>query len=154
RNPDDFRGRRIVGAAVFWAMLRKEFVEHVLTKVRRAQHAAVGERSLHKEGQPDQVFQRRAEFLQIGLYVGEYVVPLCRRVADGSAALLEWIIIVGGRGISGQEDKPFGSGDHRTLAPWHLTAALELLVRHELQFFLPWLAAKAGGQRQSVISVA
>src|SRR5262245_61908547 len=103
RNPDDFRRRRIVGAAVLWAMLCKEFVQHVLTEIGRAQYASVGERSFHKERESDQMIQRRAELLQIGLYVREDVTPLCRRVSCGTASLLERIVIVSGRRVAGQK---------------------------------------------------
>jgi hypothetical protein len=109
RNPDDFRGRGIVVAAVFCAMLSKEFVHHVLTEIRRAQHASVGERSLHKECKPDQMIQRSAELLQIGLDIREDVTPLCRRISDGTTSLFEWIVIVSGCGIAGQKNKSFRS---------------------------------------------
>src|SRR5262245_54882219 len=56
-NPDDFRGGRFVVAAVFWAVLGEEFIQHVLTEMRRAQYASVGEGSLHKECEPDQMIQ-------------------------------------------------------------------------------------------------
>src|SRR6516225_11004662 len=123
-------------------MPSKEFVQHVQTEIRRTQHASVGERSLHKEGKPDQMIQRSAELLQIGLYICEYVMPLCRRVSYGAASLLEWIVIVSSCGIAGQKDKSFRSRDDCALAPWHQTAAFPLLVGHELQYFLQWFVAK------------
>ena len=102
-NSDDLRGRRIVGATVLWAMLSKEFIQHVLAEIRRAQDAPVGERSLHKEGKPDQMIQRSAELFQIGLYIREDVAPLCRRVAYGTAALFErFVVVSGGPGTSKQ----------------------------------------------------
>ena len=100
RNSDDFRGWGIVVAAVFWAMLSKEIVQHVHTEIGGTQYASVGERSLHKECKPDQMFERRAELLQIGLYIDEYVAPLCRRVSYGTSSLFEGIIIVSGCGIA------------------------------------------------------
>src|SRR5436190_23561044 len=69
RNPDDLRGRRVVVAAMLRAMLGKEFVHHVLTEVGRTQCATGGERSFDVEGEPDQVIQRGAKFLQVGLDV-------------------------------------------------------------------------------------
>src|SRR5262245_4726369 len=123
-------------------MLGKEFVQHVLTEIRRAQYAAVGKRSLHKEGKPDQMFQRSAELLQIGLYVREDVAPLCRRVSCSATSLFEWIVVVGGCGITSQKDKSFGSRDDCAFAPWHQTAAFQLLVSHELQLSLQRFAAK------------
>src|SRR5262245_40369163 len=153
RNPDDFRRRRVVGAAMLWAMLCKEFVQHVLTEVRRAQYASVGERSLHKEGEPDQMIQRRAELLQIGFYVREDVTPLCRRVSYRTGALFEWLVTVSGCRVAGQKDKSFRSGDDRALAPWHQTAAFELLVSHEIQFSPPTVGGKAGGACRSRVAL-
>src|SRR6516165_9567102 len=89
-------------------MLSKKFVHHVLAEIGRAQYASVGERFLHKECKPDQMIQRTAELLQIGLYIRQYVMPLCGRVSYGTAtSLFEWIVIVSGCGITGQKDKPF-----------------------------------------------
>ncbi len=41
-NPDDLRGRRIVGATVLWAMLSKEFVQHVLAEIWRLKTPPLG----------------------------------------------------------------------------------------------------------------
>src|SRR5262245_39144309 len=109
-------------------MLSKEVVQHVLTEIGRTQYAAIGERSLHKECKPDQMIQRTAELLQVGLYVHEYVAPLCGRVSGGTTSLFERIVIVNGCRIAGQKDKSFRSCDDCALAPWHQTAALPLLV--------------------------
>src|SRR6516162_405957 len=117
-------------------MLSKEFVQHVQTEIGRTQYASVGERSLHEECKPDQMIQRSAQLLQIGLYIREYVTPLRRHVSHGTASLFEWIVIVSGCGVTGQKDKSFRSGDDCALAPWHQTAAFKLLVSHKLQFSL------------------
>ena len=83
-NADDLRGRRVVVAALLGAMLSKELVHHVLAEVGRTQYAAVGERSFHEKRKLDQVVQRGAQFLQIGLDVRKYDAPLRDRVACGA----------------------------------------------------------------------
>src|SRR5262245_53723659 len=55
RNSDHLRWRGIVVTTVFGAMPGEEFVQHILTKIGRAQYAAVGKWPLHKECEPDQV---------------------------------------------------------------------------------------------------
>src|SRR5262245_49337811 len=154
-NPDDFRRRGIVVTAVLRTIAGKEFVQYVQTEIGRTQYASIGERPLHKEGKPDQMVERGAEFLQIGLYVREYVPPLCRRVPYGTTSLFEWIVIVSGCRIAGQKDKSFRACDDCALAPWHQTVALPLLVSHELQFSLQWFAARLvpEGKNEAVISV-
>ena len=62
-------------------MLSKELVHHVLAIIGRAQHAAIGKRSLHKDGQPDEMVERTAELLQICLDVRENRAPLRRWIA-------------------------------------------------------------------------
>jgi hypothetical protein len=91
------------------------------------------------------MIQRSAKLLQIGLYIRQYVMPLYRRVSySTTTTLFEWIVIVSGRGITGQKDKSFRACDDRALAPWHQAAAFELLMGHELQFSPQWSAAKLG----------
>src|SRR5262245_30216622 len=106
-----------------------------------AQYASVEERSLQIRRERDQLIERSAKLLQVGPYVRKYVTPLCTRVAYGTAYLFEWLVIVSGCRIAGEKDKSFGSGDDRALAPWHQTAAFELLMSHELQFSPPRFVA-------------
>src|SRR5262249_33201209 len=80
-----------------------------------------------------------------GLYLREYVTHLCRRVSYGTTSLFERIVIVSGCGITGQKDKSFRSCHDCALAPWHQTAAFQLLVSHELQLSLQWFAARGYG---------
>src|SRR5262249_38386863 len=54
-NADDLRRRRIVIAAVLWAMPSKELIHHVLTEVGRTQYATSGKWSFHKKRKLDQV---------------------------------------------------------------------------------------------------
>ena len=57
-NADHFRRWRVVGAAMFRAVLSQEFIEHVQPEIGRAQHVAVRERSLNVEGQLDEMLER------------------------------------------------------------------------------------------------
>src|SRR5262249_7082019 len=79
-DPDHLRGWGIVGAAVLWAMLGEELVQHVLTEVGRAHRAAAGKWSFHEKGELDQVVERGAELLQVGFDIGQYGAPLRGRV--------------------------------------------------------------------------
>src|SRR4030095_10512565 len=101
-TPITSEGWRVVIAAMLRAMLGKEFVQHVQPKIGRTQHAAIGKWPLHKEGQPDEIVEAAAEFLQIRLDVGENGAPLRRCIAGRAASLADRIIIVDGRRVSGK----------------------------------------------------
>src|SRR5690242_333045 len=104
RNADHLRRRRIVAAAVFWTMLRKELIQHVEAKVRRAENAAVRKRSPDVERQLDQMVERAAQLLEIRFYVRQDRAPLRGCVTNRAAPLIERIIILRGGGVAGQED--------------------------------------------------
>src|SRR5215203_4330566 len=133
-NPDDLRGRRVVVAALLWAMPGKELVHNVLTEVWRTQHAAVGERSFHEKRKLDQVVQRGAEFLQIGLDVCKYDAPLRGRVACGATTFFERFVVVRGCGVAGQEHKSLCPRDHRAFPPRHQAAGLQFFMGDEFHF--------------------
>src|SRR5262245_26360991 len=62
------------------------------------------------------------------------------RVSDGTTALFEGLVVVGGCGVASQEDKSSCPGDHGAFPPRHQTATLQLFMGHELHFFLPMIA--------------
>src|SRR4051812_15446123 len=131
-NPDYLRGRRIVVAAVLWAMLSKELVHHVLTEVGRTQYAAGGKWSLHEKRELDQMVQRGAKFLQVRFDICQYVAPLRCRVSYGTTTLFEGLVVVSGCGVASQEDKSFCPSNHCAFPPRHQTAALQLFMGHEV----------------------
>jgi branched-chain amino acid transport system substrate-binding protein len=64
-------------------MLSKEFVQHVLTEIRRTQYASVGERSLHEEGVRQANNGMRANFFGVSGYDGMHLIYEAIRKTGG-----------------------------------------------------------------------
>jgi hypothetical protein len=96
-----------------------------------------GKWPLYEDGQPDEVFEGTAEFLNVRFDVRQNCAPLRRCIANKATSLFAgWIIIISGRRISTKVDKSLCSGNDRTLSPRHQPVALEFLVGHEFHSLL------------------
>src|SRR5215467_808254 len=110
-------------------MLRKKFIQHIETKIGRAENATIWKWSLDVKRQFDQVLERTANLLQIRFYVRKYCSPLRCRVADGTASLMQRIVVLSRGRVAGKKNVSFRIPDDRGLPPRHQTIAFEFLVR-------------------------
>src|SRR6187401_3532639 len=117
-------------------MLGEELVHHVLTKIGRAQNAAIGKWPLNKQRQPDEMIERTTEFLQIQFDVREDSAPLRCRIANGTAALFERVIVIGSRRVARKKNEPLCAGHDSASSPRHQSAAFQFLMCHQFQMSL------------------
>src|SRR5262245_24657358 len=82
------------------------------------------------------MLERTAELLQIRFYVCKNCAPLRCRVANGTAPLVQRIVILSCGGVAAKKNVSFRTRDDRALAPRHQTIAFEFLVRCKVHLIL------------------
>src|SRR5262245_54274948 len=132
RNPNHLWRRRIVIATVLWTVFRKKFIQHVRTEIRGTANATIWKWSLDVKRQLDQMFERTAKFLQIRFYIREYRAPLHCGAANGTASLVQRIIILSRGRVASKKNVSFRTRDDRGLSPRHQTITFKFLVRCEV----------------------